>query len=412
MTSGERYDPLASVQAAGPPGTLSFIYGLPDPATFPADDLRRMAERVLQDRPELALQYGPEQGYGPLIDFLRRKLARDEGLNLERPQVMLTGGSAQALDHLCTLFTHPGDVALVEAPTYHETLQLFRDHGLRPLQITTDEGGLQVEALADRLAALARRGERARLLYLIPNFQNPSGITLAADRRPLVLELAERYDLRVVEDDVYRDLAYEGQVPPSLFQIDGGRRVLRIGSFSKILAPGLRLGWLLGPPAWIERLIHSGLRCMGGGANPLVAHILADYCREGLLEPHLERLRQVYRERRDVALEALAAHMPGGVGWTRPGGGFFIWLTLPEPLRAVEVAERAREQKLLIPVGDPFFAEQPTGQHLRLAFSFVPPDKIRAGVEVLGRVLSAEVSRAMGAEPAGGKRPAEASTPA
>jgi len=403
MTSGERYDPLASVQAAGPPGTLSFIYGLPDPATFPADDLRRMAERVLQDRPELALQYGPEQGYGPLIDFLRRKLARDEGLNLERPQVMLTGGSAQALDHLCTLFTHPGDVALVEAPTYHETLQLFRDHGLRPLQITTDEGGLQVEALADRLAALARRGERARLLYLIPNFQNPSGITLAADRRPLVLELAERYDLRVVEDDVYRDLAYEGQVPPSLFQIDGGRRVLRIGSFSKILAPGLRLGWLLGPPAWIERLIHSGLRCMGGGANPLVAHILADYCREGLLEPHLERLRQVYRERRDVALEALAAHMPGGVGWTRPGGGFFIWLTLPEPLRAVEVAERAREQKLLIPVGDPFFAEQPTAQHLRLAFSFVPPDKIRAGVEVLGRVLSAEVSQAMGAEPSGGK---------
>ncbi len=408
----ERYDPLASVQAAGPPGTISFIYGLPDPATFPAGELRRAADRVLRGRPELALQYGPEQGYGPLIDYLGEKLARDEGLHVARPQIMLTGGSAQALDHLCTLFTRPGDLVLVEAPTYHETLQLFRDHGLRPLQIATDEGGPVVEALAGRLADLDRRGECARLLYVIPNFQNPSGITLAADRRPAVLELAARYNLLVVEDDVYRDLAYEGQVPPSLFALDGGRRVLRIGSFSKILAPGLRLGWLLGPPGWIERFITSGLRCMGGGANPLVANILAEYCREGLLEPHIERLRRVYRERRDVALAALAAHMPGGVGWTRPGGGFFIWLTLPEPLRAVEVAERARDQKLLIPVGDPFFAEQPTGQHLRLAFSFVPPDKIRAGVEVLGRVLSAEVSRAMGAEPAGGKRPAEASTPA
>ncbi len=381
------YDPLASVQAAGPPGTISFIYGLPDPATFPVDDLRRAADRVFLRRPDLALQYGPEQGYGPLIDYLREKLASDEDLHLGRPQITITGGSAQAIDHLCTLFTRPGDLALVEAPTYPETLQLFRDHGLRPLQIATDEGGLLVDALADRLADLARRGERARLLYVIPNFQNPSGITLAADRRPAVLDLAERYDLLVVEDDVYRDLAYEGQVPPSLFALDGGRRVLRIGSFSKILAPGLRLGWLLGPPGWIERFITSGLRCMGGGANPLVANILADYCREGLLEPHIERLRQVYRERRDVALDALAAHMPDGVGWTRPGGGFFIWLTLPQPLHAAKVARQAREQKLLIPVGDPFFAEQPTGQHLRLAFSYVTPDKIRAGVEILGQVV-------------------------
>lgn len=383
----EGYDPLATVQAAGPPGTISFIYGLPDPATFPVDDLRRAADRVFRHRPELALQYGPEQGYGPLIDYLREKLAREEGLRLERPQVMLTGGSAQALDHLCTLFTRPGDLVLVEAPTYHETLQLFRDHGLNPLQVATDKGGLVVDALADRLAALAHRGERARLLYIIPNFQNPTGLTLAADRRPAVLDLAGRYNLLVVEDDVYRDLAYEGQVPPSLFALDGGQRVLRIGSFSKILAPGLRLGWLLGPPGWIERFITGGLRCMGGGANPLVANILAEYCQEGLLEAHLEHLRQLYRERRDMALAALATHMPAGVGWTRPGGGFFIWLTLPQPLRAAAVAKQAREQKLLIPVGDPFFAERPTGQHLRLAFSYGAPDKIWAGVEVLGQVM-------------------------
>ena len=383
----DAYDPLASVQAAGPPGTVSFIYGLPDPVTFPADELRRAADRVLRERPEIALQYGPEQGYGPLIDCLRDKLAREEGLSLRRPQLMLTGGSAQALSHLCTLFSKPGDIVLVEAPTYHETIQLFRDHGLLPLQILTDEGGLQVEALAYRLQTLARLGERARLLYTIPSFQNPSGITLAADRRQAVLDLAERYDLLVVEDDVYRDLPYEGKVPPSLFELDGGRRVLRIGSFSKILAPGVRMGWLMGPEGLIQQLIGSGLRCMGGGANPLMAHILATYCQQGLLATHIQHLRQVYSERRDAMLAALATYMPDGIDWTRPSGGFFVWMSLPDPLRAADVAARASEAKLLVPVGDPFFAEAPTGQYLRLAFSYVSPDKIERGIRVLAQVL-------------------------
>jgi 2-aminoadipate transaminase len=387
------YDPLASVQAAGPPGTISFIYGLPDPATFPAAVLGRLAARVLRLRPELALQYGPEQGYGPLIDYVRERLAREEALAIGRPQIMLSGGSAQALDHVCTLLTQPGDVVLVEAPTYHETLQLFRDHGLRPRQVPIDDDGLQVEALARRLEDLARNGEGARLLYVIPNFQNPSGITLAAARRQPILELARRFDLLVVEDDVYRELAYGEQVPPSLFALNleqegKGGRVLRIGSFSKILAPGLRLGWLMGPPDHIARLINSGLRNMGGGVNPLVANVLADYCLEGLLEAHVEGLCRVYRERRDAMLEALESHMPADADWTRPGGGFFVWLRLPEPLQAREVAERAREEGLLIPVGDPFFAEAPTEQYLRLAFSYVTPAQIWEGVTLLGQVLA------------------------
>ena len=383
------YDPLASVQAAGPPGTISFIYGLPDPTTFPAGDLRRAAGAVLRERPELALQYGPEQGYGPLIDFIRERLARQEGLAVERPQIMLSAGAAQALDHLCTLLTRPGDIVLVQAPTYHEALRLFHDHGLRPLSVAADEDGLRVDALAERLEALARRGEAARMLYLIPTFQNPSGVTLAAGRRQPILDLAERYNLLVIEDDVYRDLAFEGRPPTSLFALDGGRRVLRIGSFSKILAPGVRLGWLMGPPGVIERLVGSGLRCMSGGVNPLMANILATYCAQGLLEPHIERLRAIYRRRRDVMLESLAAHMPPGVRWTRPGGGFFIWVTLPAPLRAAQVVDRAREANLWVLPGDPFFAEPPAGQHLRLAFSYVTPEQIRRGIEALGAVLTA-----------------------
>ncbi len=390
------YDPLASVQAAGPPGTISFNYGLPDPGTFPADDLQRAAKGALGQRPELALQYGPEQGYGPLIDSLREKLAREEGLELRRPEIMLTGGSAQALDHLCTLYTHLGDVALVEAPSYHQALQLLADHELNLVQVPIDDGGLQVEALTACLEALPQQSDRsgprptprARILYAIPNFQNPSGVTLAAERRRAILELAERYDLLIIEDDAYRDLSYGAALPPSLFALDDGRgRVLRIGSFSKILAPGLRMGWLMGSVDRIARVIESGLRVIGGGANPLVANMLADYCQQGLLEPHIGYLRHLYQERRDIMLAALDAHMPEDVRWTRPGGGFFVWLTLPEPLRAAQVVEQAQHAGVMVLAGDSFFAQHPTGQHLRLAFSFVTPENIQKGIEKLGRVL-------------------------
>ena len=190
---------------------------------------------------------------------------------------------------------------------------------------------------------------------------------------------------------MYRDLAYGEQPPASLYALDSHERVLRIGSFSKILAPAVRLGWIMGPTGLVARMIGSGLRCMGGGASPLVANILATYCQQGHLEPHIERLRQVYRERRDAMLQALVTHMPDGVDWTRPGGGFFIWLGLPPPLRAAEVADLAQEAKLLIPVGDPFFARAPTGQYLRLAFSYVTPAKIESGVAKLGQVLQSRL---------------------
>jgi 2-aminoadipate transaminase len=390
----EAYDPLASVQAAGPPGTISFVYGLPDPATFPAEELRRAADEVLRERASVALQYGPQQGYGPLIDSLRTKIAREEDLLLERAQIMLTCGSAPALDLLCTALTRPQDRVLVEAPTYHDSIHLFRDHGLIVQQVPMDGGGLDTQAMAEILAGLARRGDRARVLYTIPNFQNPSGITLTAERRREVLRLAEEYGLLIVEDDVYRDLAYAGTPPPSLFELDRGKRVLRIGSFSKILAPGLRMGWLIARPGLIERLAGCGLLNMGGGANPLMANILATFCRQGLLEPHIKRLREVYSARMDVALDALAASMPEGVRWTRPNGGFFAWISLPPPLRASDVVARAREAGLWIPAGDPFFAEAPTGQHLRLAVSYVAPDRIREGVHLLGQVVDQVLARA------------------
>jgi 2-aminoadipate transaminase len=384
----EQYDPLASVQAAGPPGTISFVYGLPDPDTFPVQELCDCLGEVLRRRASLALQYGPEQGYGPLIDYLRAWIGREENLHLERPQMMVTGGSAPTLDLICTLLTRAGDRVLVEAPTYHESLKLLRDHRLVPCQVPTDAHGVIPDALSERLEQLWSGGECARMLYLIPSFQNPSGVTLTLERRREIVALARQHRLLIVEDDVYRELAEPGVVPASLYAL-GSELTLRLGSFSKLLAPGLRLGWLIGPPTLVRRIYDCGVRNMSGGWNPLIANAIAAYCQKGLLEPHLSQIRGVYQDRRRAMLEALEAYMPPGTEWTRPNGGFFVWLSLPGAMGSAATVARARKKSVLVLPGDPFFAESPTGQYFRLAFSYVEPDQIHNGIRILGEVLAA-----------------------
>ena len=382
------YDPLASVQAAGPPGSISFIYGLPDPKTFPVDELQRCFDQVLREDSTLALQYGPEQGYGPLIDFLLERINQKEHLGIKRPNLMLTGGSAQALEHICSLLTRSGDLVLVEAPTYRDSLQLFRNHGLRLKQVPMDNDGLIIDELSGRLKALKEQGEQVQFLYTIPTYQNPTGCTLSKQRRQALMDISEEWDLLIVEDDVYRDIAFETIELPSLFSLDKGGRVLSIGSFSKIMSPGLRLGWLVGPEERILPFIESGFRHMGGGANPLVANALSVYCKKGLLEPHVDSIRMLYSKRKDVMLDALESSMPDSIKWTKPIGGYFVWITLSDELSSVDVVQEAKKAGLWILAGDPFFAEKPTGQHLRLAFSYVEENKIREGIEKLSTILT------------------------
>jgi len=382
-----KYDPLAGVQAAGPPGSISFVYGLPDPETFPLRELHAAFEFVLKEKGELALQYGPNQGYGPLIDYLRERIRREEGQVLERPQIMLSGGASQALDHCCSLFARSGDSIIVEAPSYHESLMLFKNHGLSACAIPVDEDGMNTKLLEVRLNDLRVRGIKPSFIYTIPTYQNPSGITLSGKRRKALLKIANERDVLIIEDDVYCDLAYEDTKIPTLFSLDEEKRVIRFGSFSKIIAPGLRLGWIMGPEKMIRSLIRSGLRSMGGGANPLSAIAMAAYCQKGLLEPHIVSLKQVYKERRDVLLAALESTMPTGVSWTKPAGGFFVWITLPPGRKSEDVKQAAKVKKIFFLAGDPFFAEQPSAQHLRLAFSYVPPDKIQEGIKKLAAIL-------------------------
>jgi 2-aminoadipate transaminase len=394
------FDPLEGVQAGGlrpepvegPSGAIPFVYGHPDPDLLPVEKIIIATERALRARGRLALQYGPEQGYGPLLDYLIGKVERDEGLRISRANIMLCAGAAQGLDTAARLFTHPGDVVLVEAPSYHEAIATLRDHPVELRQVPMDEQGLAVEALAKRLEVLSQAGRRVAFLYTIPTFQNPGGITLTAERRESLVELAAERGLLLVEDDVYRDLCYEGRVPPSLFELARGQRVIRLGSFSKILAAGLRLGWIMAEPEVIRQIVGCGLKGNEGGANPFVAHVVAAFCKEGWLEPHIARLVARYRARRDTLLAALEQEMPDGVRWTRPAGGFFLWLTLPEPLEAEAVLAAATEQGVLFAPGVRFFAEGGGRRNLRLPFSFLSEAQMAEGVRILAEVIREQLS--------------------
>jgi 2-aminoadipate transaminase len=377
------------------PGTISLVFGHPDATTLPVDDLRVAAEAAWRSpQARLALQYGPEQGTPALIDYLVSKLNHEEELGLTYDNLMIVAGSTHAVDMIARLYAGHDGVVLVEAPTYHDALHVFRDHSTDLRPVPMDKDGLIVEALAAQLTALQREGKLPRLLYTIPNFHNPSGVTLTTARRETILKLAREHGFLIVEDDVYRDLAFEGEVPPSFYALAEGQGVLRIGSLSKIMAAGLRLGWLVAAPAHVQRCIQCGVMQMGGGANPFVAHIVAEYCRAGHLEPHVAKLRQVYRRRRNVALTALERHMPPGVTWTHPCGGFFVWLTLPEGVSVEPLREVARQRRVLFVPGTSFFSAGGGERNLRLAFSFVPPDDIERGIEILAQAIREMLGRA------------------
>ena len=277
---------------------------------------------------------------------------------------------------------------LVEAPSYVDALHIFRDQQVELCSIPMDEDGLIPSELEKQVAQLHSRGTFPSMLYTIPNFQNPMGSTLSEARRLEIIRLARDYGFLILEDDVYRDLSFEGTVPASFYVLAKGKQVVSIGSFSKTLAPGLRLGWLLGSEDVVQRCINCGTTQMGGGANPFVAHIVAEYCRNGHWEKHLLHLRSLYKKRRDVALSALDQYMPSDVGWTHPAGGFFIWLRLPKSVFAQDVKRLALQQGVALAAGEGFFVNPSEGEHrLRLAYSCAAPNDIATGIRILAQVI-------------------------
>ena len=369
--------------------TISLLLGHPDPATLLTPELANaMLSLVSSPQCITALQYGPEQGTRSLIDFLVEKIQREQDISISPANLMVVAGSTHAVDMLARLYAKPGGVVLVEAPSYVDALHIFRDHRIELYAIPTDENGLIPDELAKRVAELHANGKLPSFLYTIPNFHNPTGCTLPEARRLEIIRLARQFGFLIVEDDVYRDLSFEGVVPASFYALADGNGVMSIGSFSKTLAPGLRLGWLVGSEEAIQRCVNCGTTQMGGGANPFAAHIVGEYCRSGYWQEHITRVRSLYKMRRDVALSALDKYMPAGVRWTHPAGGFFIWLALPQDVFAQDVKRLALSEGVALAAGEGFFVNATDGEHhLRLAYSCAAPDDIDAGIRILGQVI-------------------------
>jgi DNA-binding transcriptional MocR family regulator len=373
---------------AVPPDIISLAYGMPDPALFPTAGLAAAAEEALRDpaRYAVALQYGNVGGNPLLLAELGRKLEAEEGRPVAPGGLVMTNGSSQAIALVVQALASPGDVCLCEAPTFLGTIHHIRFHGVRTVSVALDDEGLDVEGLEREVGRLEAAGTRPRFLYTIPTFNNPAGVTMSLARRRALLEIAARHGLPIIEDDAYRDLRFEGESVPTLHALDHEGLVVRLGTFSKIVAPGVRLGFALADPAVIERMLAFKAE---GSTNGFASMVVGTFMKGGGLAAHIETLRAAYRARRDAMYEALAREMPAGVTWTRTEGGFFLWLTLPPRADMAKVSARAAEERVVALAGTECFPDGRGTHNLRLAFSLQPPDRIAEGIRRLGRAIRA-----------------------
>lgn len=388
------------------PDMISFGGGMPAPEVFPVAEIAEATARVLRDHGASALQYSTTEGYRPLREWVCEQAARD-GLSITADNVLITTGSQQALDLLGKVFINPGDRLLVENPTYLGAMQAWNAYGAEYAVVATDDDGMRT----DQMEVAFRSGPK--FIYALPNFQNPSGVTLSAPRRHQLVQVAEGHGIPIVEDDPYGQLRFEGESLPTLVTLDGeacGRpacyqgNVIYLSTFSKILAPGFRLAWVIAPPEVIRKLVQAkqGADLHSPSFTQMIAYEVA---RNGFIDHHVQVIRRVYRERRDVMLAALAAHFPPQVRWTHPQGGLFLWVTLPEGVNAADVLRLAIDEKVAFVPGAPFHPLGGGENTFRLNFSMMPPDKIREGIARLGRVVTAALALEATTEPAGVLQP-------
>lgn len=371
------------------PDIISFGGGLPAPDVFPVEDFAAACDRVLRELGAQALQYGTTEGYLPLREMIARHTAR-YGIKITPDNILITSGSQQALDLLGKVFINPGDRILVEEPTYLGALQAWNAYGAEYVTVPMDEDGMITDALEEAL----RTGPK--FIYVLPNFQNPTGVTLSVERRQALIELADRYGVPVIEDDPYGQLRFEGSNLPSVVTLDGQFResgnapyrgnVIYLSTFSKTLSPGIRLAWVIAPQEVIRKLVQAkqGADLHTATFNQIVAY---EVSRGGFLDRHVWMIRRVYGERRNVMLEAMEEYFPEGCSWTHPQGGLFLWGILPEGMNSRKVLEKAIEKKVAFVPGDCFYARGGGETTMRLNFSFSKPEVIRLGIERLGNVI-------------------------
>ncbi len=377
------------LKVAERPEIISFAGGMPAPELFPKEEILEACRKVLMENSAIALQYGASDGYLPLREMIARHTAR-YGIQVSVDNILITSGSQQALDLLGKVFINRGDRILCETPTYLGALQAWNSYGADYItNVPSDDDGIQTDQLNEAM----RHGPK--FMYILPNFQNPSGTTIPLERRLQLIDTADHFGVPIIEDDPYGQLRFEGEHIPSIVYLDskmqaqnGGYtgNVIYLSTFSKILAPGLRLAWVIAPKEVISKMIlaKQGADLHTATFNQVVTYEVA---RHGFIDQHIKTIVNVYRERRDVMLDALEEHMPDGVHWTRPKGGLFLWATLPEYINTSDLFKIALEKNVAFVPGESFFANGGGQNTMRLNFSMMPPEKINEGIARLGQVV-------------------------
>jgi len=376
---------IARIMAlSGRTDVISFAGGFPDPAAIDRDGLGAIMREVASSD-VAAFEYAATGGLSGLRSYLGDRIGAHEGRAPASPELLVTSGGIEAMQLLTKVFVDPGDTVVTEAPTYLGAQMCFAAAEAELVAVRLDDDGLDVEALAGVLAG----GARPKFVYTNPDHQNPAGVTLSAERRGVLVELARRYGFLVVEDVAYREFAYDREPLPSLWAA-APDVVVQIGTFSKIFSPGTRLGWAVGPEEVVERLVWAK-QISDQCASALAQRVVEEYGRRGHLDLQVERATRLYAERCRRMLECLEAELPAGVTWTRAAGGFFTWLTLPEGLDANDVVERSADAGVVLVSGVPFFTDDRGRSHLRVCFSRATLPEIEEGVRILGRVLGEEL---------------------
>ncbi|WP_169789750.1 PLP-dependent aminotransferase family protein [Actinoplanes subtropicus] len=362
------------IQFRSRPGILDLGWGHPRPELLPVEAWAAASAAASREFGWQQLTYGDARGPAPLLDWLTAHLG-----DSTPEQLFVTGGASHGLALVASLLAGPGDVILVDSPSYHLAFPIFTDTGATVLRAPADADGVDPAALAEMLD-----GPRVRLLYLVPTFANPTGRSLPPDRRRALVELARRTGLTIVEDDTYRELCYDGQAPPSLWRLSGGEGVVRVGTFAKTVAPGLRLGWINADPALITRLATLGYVHSGGGVNHSVATTMYCFGASGAYQRHLDAVRAEYRRQRDALVSAVREFLPVEA----PGGGWFLWAALPPGVSATHLLARAERHGTSFLPGPSFYVDGAGGDdRIRLCFSQLPPADLAEAAARLGTVL-------------------------
>ena len=390
------------------PEIISLAGGLPDTSTFPAEDFAALMSRVAVDASAKALQYGPTEGLDEVKDCIVEVMAA-EGMEVDPEDILITTGGQQVIDLVCKTLLDPGDVVVAEAPTYPGAVPVFVSYEADVVQVEMDDHGMRTDVLVAELDRLEREGRVPKFIYTVPSFQNPAGVTLSLSRRLELVRIAHERELLVLEDNPYGLLRYERKPLPTLFSLDRGNFVIYLGTFSKILSPGLRLGWTSAPPPVLDKL-NLGKGGVDLCSATISQQFVATYFAERDWRAYLGTLVDLYRRRRDVMLEALAEYLPHEATWTEPNGGLFIWARLPDYIDTTDLLARALRENVAFVPGRAAYLDGRGGSEMRLNFSGISEDDIREGVRRIGKIVREQValySTLTGAEPAAKPREVE-----